>query len=103
METKIIFKDGTELTVEKNGDCLILTQKPSFPEDLSTVTVQAEDGTREYHNAQVLECASVDGRFWFAFTEESEADRTIRELKEQNDMLTECVLEMSEIVYGGDL
>lgn len=100
MEAKIIFKDGTELTAEKNGDCLILTQKPSFPDDLSTVTVQAEDGVREYHNALLIECESIDNRYWFAFNEESEADRTIRELKEQNDMLTECILEMSEIIYG---
>ena len=100
MEAKIIFKDGTEMTAEKNGDCLILSQKTPLPDDLSIVTVQAEDGTREYHNAQVLECASVDGRYWFAFAEESEGDKTIRELKEQNDMLTECILEMSEIIYG---
>lgn len=27
----------------------------------------------------------------------------VNELQDQNDMLTECLLEMSELVYGGDL
>ena len=27
----------------------------------------------------------------------------IKELQEQNQMLTDCLLEMSEIVYGGDM
>lgn len=31
-----------------------------------------------------------------------EQRKTIAEQQEQNDMLTECLLEMSEIVYGGE-
>ncbi len=100
MEALIIFADGTELAVEKNGDCYITANKPAFPADLSTVIVESEDGNREYHDAILVECASIDGRYWFAFNEESEADKTIRELLESNSMLTECILEMSEIIYG---
>ena len=70
MEARITFKNGETLTVEKNGDSYIMQNKPVFPADLSLVTV------------------------------ESEADKTIRELQESNDMLTECILEMSEIIYG---
>lgn len=99
MEAKIIFKDGTEMTAEKNGDCLILSQKTPLPDDLSIVTVQAEDGTREYHNAQVLECASVDGRYWFAFAEESEEKRREDALQARINFLEECLMEMSEEVY----
>ena len=100
MEARIIFKNGTEITAEMNGNCFITQSKPAFPSDLSTVTVESEDGGRVYTNAQLVECASVDGRYWFAFTEESPMEATIRELQENNDMLTECILEMSEIIYG---
>ena len=106
MEAKITFKDGSEITAEANGNNYITESEPEFPEDLSVVTVRTEgEGAEEekvFHNPKVTECASLDGRFWFAFVEESEQDKVIRELQEQNDMLTECLLEMSEIVYGGD-
>lgn len=46
---------------------------------------------------------------WYYVTEYSEViDRTpgcdaeINRLKEENNMLTECILEMSEVVYGDD-
>ena len=102
MEAKIIFKDGSELTAEVNGSCYITESEPEFPEDLSVVTVQGEGEDKVFHNPKVTECAPTDGRFWFAFVEETEQEKTIRELREQNDMITECLLEMSEIVYGGD-
>ena len=100
MEATIIFKDGTEMAAEKNGTCFILPQKPAFPDDLSEVTVESGEDTRVYRNAVLTECASVDGRCWFTFTEESALEKTIRELREANDMLTECILEMSEMIYG---
>lgn len=102
MEALITFADGATLTVEKNGDCYILPQKQPITGNLSHVTVESGEGSREYNDAILIECASVDGRYWFAFNEESEADRTIRELQESNAMLTECILEMSEIIYGGE-
>lgn len=100
MEAKIIYTNGTEMTVEKNGDCYILPVKQDIPEDLSTVTVEDKDGVKVYNDAALIECASIDGRYWFSFIEESPMDKTVRELNETNAMLTECVLEMSQIVYG---
>lgn len=102
MEARIIFIDGTEITAEINGNCFITQNKPTFPADMSTVTVESEDGEQVYDNAYLIECASVDGRYWFAFGKESQMEATIRELRETNDMLTECILEMSEIIYGGE-
>ena len=66
----IVFADGTELEVEKNGTCFIVDEEPEFPEDLSVV----EAGDRTYVNAFVIECASVDNRYWFTFGEMSEDD-----------------------------
>jgi len=100
MEAKIIYADGTEMTVEKNGDCYILPVKQDIPEDLSVVTVTARDGIKVYNNATLIECASIDDRYWFSFVEESPSEKAFRELRETNNMLTECILEMSEIIYG---
>ena len=100
MEAKIIFKDGSELNAELNGSSLIVGNAPAFPEDLSVVTVQSEEGNTVYQNAFVQTCASIDGRYWFSFVEENELDRTLRELREENEILTECILEMSEILYA---
>ena len=60
-----------EITAEQNGDCYILNSKPVFPSDLSVVTISGE--TEEtLHNVQVIDCASVDGRYWFTFHQLSE-------------------------------
>lgn len=96
MEALIIFADGTELAVEKNGDCYITANKPAFPADLSTVTVESEDSNREYHDAILVECASIDGRYWFAFMELSDADRATRQMQaniEYIAMMTDVDLE----------
>ena len=66
---RITFANGSHINAEKNGDCLITNQKRTFPEDLSIVTVECGDQTIVYHNAVLVECASVDGRYWFSFVE----------------------------------
>lgn len=33
---------------------MIMSQKTPMLDDLSLVTVQAEDGTREYHNVEII-------------------------------------------------
>ena len=81
MEAKVIFKNGTEITAEKNGDCLIVNTKPEFPNDLSTVVVQSGNETKTYNHAIVLDCASIDNRYWFAFKEISEEERTNKQMQ----------------------
>ena len=61
----IIFSDGTELVAAQNGDCYIVAQKPTFPADLSTVQV----GDKTLENVSIVEAASTDGQYWFAFRE----------------------------------
>ena len=100
MEAKIIFANGSELTAEKNGSCLIMAEKPTFPEDLSTVTVESQEETEVYHDAIVQECASIDGKFWFSFLEESPDAKTIRELQEENAMLEDAIIELAELIGG---
>ena len=100
MEVKITFGSGETIVAEKNGESLIAQQKPSFPKELGLVTVEGADDIRTYSDPQVVECASVDGRYWFTFVEESQQQKRIRQLEANNDALLECLLEMSEIVYA---
>ena len=70
MEVKIIFADGTEKTAEKNGDSYIVDEKFVVDESqLETVTIQSEEEEKTLNDVEILECASVDGKFWFAFRE----------------------------------
>lgn len=100
MEATIKFVNGEQIVADQNGTCYIVDVKPEIPDDLSVVEVENEDGTIYFNDAFVIECASVDGRYWFAFGEESPLDKQLRVLHEENDLLTECILEMSEIIYG---
>lgn len=74
MEARIGFKDGTEIIAEENGNCFIVAAKPTFPADLSIVTVKSMGKTETLKNVMVQECASVDGRYWFTFIEMSDMD-----------------------------
>lgn len=96
----IRFADGTELQTARNGDCFILPTRPAFPEDLSLVIVEIGSESMEYRNARVQDCASVDGRYWFTFIAETPAERTIRELREENVMLEDAIIELAELIGG---
>jgi hypothetical protein len=66
---KIIFNDGTEITAKKNGSCFIVDEAPEFPEDLTGITIEGENGTTEIENGRIIESASVDGKYWFTIQE----------------------------------
>lgn len=78
-KVKIVFKNGMEIEAEQNGSSLIVDTKPDFPADLSAVTIIGADGEHTYNNAEIVECASVDGRYWFAFIEIPESVRSERQ------------------------
>ena len=98
MEVKITFGSGETIAAEKNGESLITQQKPSFPEELGLVRVQADNGSRTYDDPHVVECASVDGRYWFCFVEESPQEKRIRQLAEENEILAGAVEELAAII-----
>lgn len=93
MEAIIIFKDGTRVRAEKNGDCLILDTKVRFPNDLKSLVIESAEGTKEFEYAQLLECASADGRYWFTFVEIPEDER----IKKQMQANIEYIAMMSDI------
>ena len=102
MEAIIKFKDGTEIKAEVNGDCFITENKPSFPASLEGVTVEKDGETTEYEEAMLIECASVDGKYWFSLMEKpldvKQAEK-IAIQEEQIQFLEGCIMEMSEEVY----
>ncbi len=69
MTAVIIFNEGTRLQVEQNGTSFILDEKQPITGDLTRVTIVNDEGTQVIENAELVECASVDGRYWFTFVE----------------------------------
>ena len=75
---KIIFSNGTEVVAEQNGNCYIVDSKPDFPADLSTVII----GEQVLENVALVECASIDGRYWFAFRQLSPQEIWMAEIED---------------------
>ena len=92
-EVFIYFSNGLEVAAERNGDCFITDGKPEFPDDLSVVTISDLSQEFELHNVEIVECASSDERYWFSFRERTREEMTIQ-------MLTDCILELSQEVYS---
>ena len=82
MEVTITFTDGSTVEAELNGNCYITDQKPEIPDDLSEVTVTGAE-EKVYKNARLLESASVDGRYWFSFLEETKEEKMAVEVAKQ--------------------
>jgi len=65
---RIIFENGNIIEAEQNGSCFITAEKPTFPTSLGRVKIEGDE-PRIIEHAQLVECASVDGRYWFTFIE----------------------------------
>lgn len=87
---KIIFNDGTVINAKRNGSCFITDKKPVFPDDLTGIRVEGE-ASATFENGMIVECASVDDKYWFTIVEVS-AD----ELERQR--VDETIMELSELV-----
>ena len=96
MEATITFRNGTKITAEVNGDCYITQERPSFPADLNGITVTKEEGDTTYQYTELIECASTDGRYWFALRETPADIRAARQMQaniEYIAMMTDVELE----------
>lgn len=88
MEVKIIFADGTEIDAVQNGDSYIVDERIEVTEEqLETVTIQSEDEEKVFNNAELVECASVDEKFWFAFREITPEEEEANQLRADVDYL----------------
>lgn len=86
-KAKITFNNGFQLEAEQNASSFITDTKPDFPAGLSNVTVSSEEFTTSYQHAEIIECASVDGRYWFALREVPESERRERQMQADIDYL----------------
>jgi hypothetical protein len=97
---KITLASGTVIEgLEKSGNCFI-SDSP-LPEELDgnlTGAVASADGEQEltWNNAELVHCASVDGRNWFALRELSDAEMSQLRLQAKVEyiaMMTDVDLE----------
>ncbi len=86
-KVKITFNDGTKITAEVNGNSYIVNEKPEFPEDLTDVVVEEKGEEKAIKDGRVVECASVDGRYWFAIIEIPEQERILTHLQSSVDYI----------------
>ena len=98
MEAKFIFKDGTEIVAEDRSGSYAIAEKPVFPEDLTGMKIIDQFGERTLEYPIFVECAPIEGKYWFNFIEESIQDRTFRELKEENSMLEDAIIELAGLI-----
>lgn len=100
MDAIITFENGTIITAEQNGTCFITDIKPTIPDDLSTVMIDGSEFgdnnfriTRTLYNAELIECASVDGRYWFAFHELTPDELYRKQLDDERNMVLDLISE----------
>nr|WP_295678758.1 hypothetical protein [uncultured Lachnoclostridium sp.]DAE05628.1 MAG TPA: hypothetical protein [Siphoviridae sp. cthL03] len=109
---QIKLKDGTlhniitaapnfismELTPEEFSNVYsVLTES-----NLSKYQILTDDGSvcAIYENKYVTEATIREGIATFVFGDVDTTSKRIKDLEESNSMLTECILEMSQIVYA---
>ncbi len=80
-KAKIKFADGTELSVNVNGSSFIIDEKPEFPDNLEGITITQGKEKRTIEYGEILECASVDDKYWFAIIEIPEDKRKFEEMQ----------------------
>ena len=85
--------DGIIIAAENNGTCYITDDKPVLPDNISTVIITSDDPDRErvFHNAEFIECFSIDQRYCFAFREKSPDELYREQLDEERDMVLDLI------------
>jgi len=75
-KVKVLLPNG-EIDAELNGNSLIVDEAPGKElfADLSTVSIKGDNADITMSNCALIEIGSNDGKYWFAFTEISEAER----------------------------
>lgn len=74
-KVKLIFTDGTEIDAVQNASTYITKKRPDFPDDLTEITVEGENGTTVYRNAEIMEAYATDKRCWFGIKEITPAEQ----------------------------
>lgn len=104
----IILADGAALNgLRLNGNNFISAQEITpdlFAGNLSKVVMEHGGQTEEHTDMELVQITPAsetpDGKWWFILREIPEEERYRKEMEQKNEMLTQCLMEMSEIVYA---
>ena len=106
MKCSIVFADGTNLNNVIFDNNIYVSPTAVTAEMLNDTALETVEITFEDGSSNVLKYAKTDIVYqesdgWhFVLVGSDEREISMKELRKENDMLTECILEMSEIVYG---
>lgn len=70
-DVKIIFATGLEIDAKLNATTYIVQEKPDFPDNLAEVRVVCGGEETVYHNTEITEAYSDDGKYRFLISEVS--------------------------------
>lgn len=106
MNCKLVLADGTELdniTMENNmcASQVEVTAETLSDEALETVRIVPDEGEETIlRYAKTDKVYRVGDEWHFVLVGAGDDEIRMRQLQEENEMLTECILEMSEIIYA---
>ena len=78
----LTFENGIRIEADVNGDCYIVDEAFETPADLSEVIIHDGESETVLTNMKFVVCASIDGRYWFAFTPMSETELRFAEIED---------------------
>lgn len=111
----LTLSDGSKLeNLQLNGNNFLSETEvtpATFAGKLSEVHIAASGTPTEplpypetMHDAEMVQITPAsetpDGKWWFILREIPEEERYRKEMEQKNEMLTQCLMEMSEIVYA---
>ena len=78
----ITLPSGLPITAEDCGGSFATDEKVEFPHGVFSVKIEREDFTEELSAVRLVECYSIDGRYWFNFIPLTEQEKRIIELED---------------------
>ena len=85
----VTIRYGNDLSIiaEVNGSSFITDNDPDMPDFFPEVEIEYADYTVTLHNAQLVECAAIDNRYWFALVEMPQQELLISRLQATVDYI----------------
>ena len=96
---QIKFTDGTIIECELNGSTFLTDEKPVFPSDLTSITIEEDaDIIATIQNGVIVECFPPDSRYAFTIIEkpytqvlEEKLTEMARIQEEQDEVIAEIL------------
>lgn len=79
---QIKLSNGVEFSAEDGGGSFAVDEKPNFPSGVFSVKIDREEYTEDLPSVRLVECFSIDGRYWFNFLPLSDQEKRIIELED---------------------